>query len=76
MNGLTISRGPGGLPGLDVHAGAWLALEEKGIVPDRLAGCSAGAITSAFQAAGMTAREFVGILRALKTKDVVRKRIG
>lgn len=71
---IAVVRGPGGLPGLDVHAGAWLAMDDLGIKPAWVSGCSAGAIASAMQAAGMDGLGFAEILQGLRTSDVVVKR--
>jgi len=74
MSRIFISRGPGGLPGIDAHVGAWLAFSELGITPTAVAGCSAGAIVSALQAAGESARDISMVVNALDDKDVIRKR--
>lgn len=71
---IAVVRGPGGLPGLDVHAGAWFALEKLGVKPTWLSGCSAGAIASAMHATGMSASHYAKILCSLDSRDVVKKR--
>ena len=78
-----IIRAPGGLPGIEIHAGAWLAFEEAGIHPASLAGASAGAIVSAIQAysgspdAGIkSAADFVEFVRELRTEDLIRHRFA
>jgi NTE family protein len=58
------------MPGLDIHAGIWLALEEAGIVPTDLAGTSAGAIVSALQAAGHNAPFSAATVRGLTDSSV------
>lgn len=68
---------PGGLPGIEAHVGAWLALAEHGYAPDQLCGTSAGAIVGALWAAGrMTAHDAVAFVRDLRTDDVIAKRWG
>ena len=71
---IAITRSPGGLPGLDAHVGVWMAMEDAGIVPAAVCGCSAGAMVSALQATGMRAAAAADILRGLATEDVIRKR--
>lgn len=48
----------GGFPGLDIHAGIWMALDELGIVADEIHGTSAGALTGACNAAGWHPESF------------------
>jgi len=69
-----ITRAPGGLPALDAHVGAWLAFDEFGLRPAYVAGCSAGAIISAMQAAGMSALEARAVLSDLRSDAVIRRR--
>ena len=52
------------MPGLDIHAGIWRALEEAGIVATEVAGTSAGAIVGAANACGWSAAAFEEYLRA------------
>jgi len=52
----------GGVKGIGL-AGAYAALRERGVVPKRVAGTSAGAITAALVAAGYDASELDGILQ-------------
>lgn len=73
---VAIVRGPGGLPGIDVHIGAWLALEAAGIRPTWLSGCSAGAIVAALDASGMPAWQAREYVEALRDDDVVKRRFG
>lgn len=54
----------GGMPGLDIHAGIWIALEEAGIVPTEISGTSAGAVVGACQAAGWSAHGFAEFLES------------
>lgn len=53
----------GGMPGIDIHAGIWLALEEAGIIPDEISATSAGAVIGASMAAGWSAGAFEEFLR-------------
>lgn len=66
-------RSGGGLPGLDIHAGIWLAMAEAGILPTELAGTSAGSLVSAVQAAGQSASFFAGLTNSLCDSDVRRE---
>ena len=67
-------RSGGGMPGLDIHCGIWRALEEAGIFPTHLSGTSAGALISAMQAAGHSARFVSETIAALKDSDVRSER--
>jgi NTE family protein len=60
----------GGFPGLDVHAGVWLALNEQHIFPTACAGTSAGAVMAAMVAGGSLPETCVATLRRLKDADV------
>jgi NTE family protein len=51
----------GGVKGIGL-AGAFAALEERGVTPKSVAGTSAGAITAALVAAGYTSKELDGVL--------------
>lgn len=64
----------GGLPGIDIHAGIWLALEERGIVADDISGTSAGAIVGALDAAGWKAAGFADHLRRYDTDQLCHYR--
>ena len=64
-------RSGGGLPGLDIHAGIWDALEMAGIYPTHVSGTSAGAIASAFQAGPMLDADiFHGLISSLSDEQV------
>lgn len=70
-----ISRGVGGLPGLDVHLGAWQAIEEVlGPSPATVTGASAGAIVSALQAGGMSSATALQTLLSLRREDIIQYR--
>jgi len=74
---IAVTLCPGGLPGLDCHAGAWLAFEKVGLIPSQLLGCSAGAIVgSVWAAGGMTAVEFSHYLGTLDSTDLIKKRFA
>lgn len=64
---LGIALGGGGARGF-VHLGVLQALQELGIVPDMIAGTSAGSIVGAFIAGGKTPEE---VLNLLKKKDML-----
>ena len=64
----------GGLPGLDVHAGVWMALEDQKIFPTACAGTSAGSIVAAMGAARSNAALFAAKLRTLRDCDVREER--
>jgi predicted acylesterase/phospholipase RssA len=64
------------MPGLDIHAGLWLALDEAGCVPTDCSGTSAGALVSAAHASGRSAENFVAILRDLSDTDVRKERFA
>src|SRR5262245_53378373 len=63
--------GGGGLKGL-AHVGALRALEERGLVPDVVVGCSIGAMIGAAWATGMTVAEMEDRSLAIKRADVFR----
>lgn len=53
------------------HVGIMVALEEEGIKPDFITGCSIGAVVGGCYAAGMSAREIRDITLNLKSRDIV-----
>jgi NTE family protein len=63
--------GGGGLKGL-AHIGVLRALEERGMVPDAVVGCSIGALIGAAWATGMPLEEMEDRALALRRKDVFR----
>lgn len=67
-------RSGGGFPGIDIHAGIWLALEDAGIVATDCLGTSAGAVVGAFDADRYTASRCAQIVRALRDEDVREER--
>jgi NTE family protein len=60
------------MPGLDIHAGISLALEDAGIFPTHLSGTSAGAIVTAAQAVGISAHEFAFEILAPLADSAIR----
>jgi predicted acylesterase/phospholipase RssA len=62
------------LPGIECHAGAWLAFEEAGLRPRHVTGCSAGALVSALQASGMAAADGLKVLRSFDADWLVNRR--
>lgn len=67
---LGLALGSGGSRGV-AHAGFMLALEEEGIKPDYIAGCSMGAVVGGCYASGMTAAEIKTVALALKARDLI-----
>lgn len=63
--------GGGGMKGT-AHVGVWKALEEAGIRPDAIIGCSIGSLIATSLAGGMGWRELAEVARALKKDDIVR----
>jgi predicted acylesterase/phospholipase RssA len=67
----------GGVPGLDIHAGIWRALDEAGITSTRNSGCSAGAIAAAFNASGSWGgAQFARLIATLNDSDIRSKRFA
>ncbi|MEI6165996.1 MAG: patatin-like phospholipase family protein [bacterium] len=64
----------GGMPGLDIHAGIWLALEDMGIQATEISGTSAGAIVGSMNACGWSAAAGVEYLQFHKDDDVRHER--
>jgi NTE family protein len=63
--------GGGGLKGM-AHIGVFRALEELGMRPELVVGCSMGSLISAAWCAGLSAREMEEIALTVKRKDVFR----
>ncbi len=59
------------MPGLDIHAGIWRALEDSGIRATACIGTSAGALVSAMDASGWTAAQAEAFLQA-QSDDAMR----
>lgn len=67
---LGLALGAGGARGA-AHIGFLQALEEEGIVPDVIAGCSMGAVVGGGYAAGLTVEELLSSVRELKAIDLL-----
>lgn len=67
----TLVLGGGGLKGL-THVGALRALEERGLVPDAVIGCSMGSLIAAAWAIGMSVDEMEERALRVGRKDVFR----
>jgi NTE family protein len=57
--------------GFFAHAGLVAALEELGVRPVAIAGCSAGALTGAFWAGGMDSHSIGSVLTSIRLRDFV-----
>lgn len=64
-------RSGGGLPGLDIHIGMWLALAACGVHATHVHGTSAGGIVSALDAAEWGPQAAEDLLKSLNSDDVV-----
>ena len=62
--------GGGGMKGL-AHIGVWKALEEQGVKPDAIMGCSIGALIGVCLAGGMGWRDLAALARSLRKDDIV-----
>ncbi len=67
---LGLALGSGGSRGV-AHVGFLAALEEEGIKPDYIAGCSMGAVVGGCYASGMSVSELMETLQTLKTRDIL-----
>ena len=67
----TLVLGGGGLKGLS-HVGAFRALEERGLAPDAVVGCSMGSLIAAAWAVGMPVDEMEDRALRVGRKDVFR----
>ena len=65
-----LALGSGGSRGV-AHIGILVALEEAGIKPDFITGCSMGAVVGGCYAAGMSAHELRDIALRLRTRDII-----
>lgn len=66
---LGLALGSGGARGI-AHAGFIQALEEEGIKPSYIAGCSMGAVVGGCYASGMTIDEIREVVLKLKKRDI------
>lgn len=64
-------RSGGGLPGIDIHVGIWLALYNTGIHATVCHGTSAGAIVSALDSADWHPKDAQMLVESLTTDDVI-----
>lgn len=67
---LGLALGSGGSRGV-AHVGFLSALEDAGIKPDYIAGCSMGAVIGGCYSSGMTVNELMETLQTLKTRDIM-----
>ncbi len=67
---LGLALGSGGSRGV-AHVGFLKALEDAGIKPDYIAGCSMGAVVGACYAKGMSPLEMKDVLLELKAGDII-----
>ncbi len=67
---LCLALGSGGSRGI-AHVGFLQALDENGIKPDYIVGCSMGAVVGACYASGITPKEMKDTVDSLKFKDIV-----
>jgi NTE family protein len=63
--------GGGGMKGT-AHVGVWKAVEEAGIRPDAIIGCSIGSLIAAAIAGGLGWRELAEVARGLRKEDIVQ----
>ncbi len=69
-------RSGGGFPGIDVHLGLWLALEDAGIRSTHVSGTSAGAAISLLDACGLTASLMTMIIEQIDNSDIRAERFA
>lgn len=67
---LGLALGSGGARGV-CHAGFLLALEEEGIKPDYIAGCSMGSVIGGCYASGMSAQQIKEAILKIKAWDLL-----
>lgn len=65
-----LALGSGGARGV-AHIGVLKALEEEGIKPDYITGCSMGSVVGACYAAGMTVDEMLETVKEIKPLDLI-----
>ena len=70
MKKLGLVLGSGGARGV-AHIGFLQALDENGIKPYCIAGCSMGAVVGGLYAKGMTPAEMLEVIKGLKASDIV-----
>jgi predicted acylesterase/phospholipase RssA len=69
-------RSGGGMPGVDIHIGIWLALEQAGITSTHNTGTSAGAIVAAMDSTGKRASHWRSVVSSLTDNDVRSERVA
>ena len=67
---LGLALGSGGARGV-AHVGFLVAIEEEGIKPDYIAGCSMGAVVGGCYASGLPATQIRDVLLKLKKRDII-----
>lgn len=67
---LGLALGSGGARGV-AHVGFLRALEEEGIKPDYIAGCSMGSVVGACYASGISALEIKDVVLGIKARDLI-----
>lgn len=67
---LGLALGSGGARGV-AHVGFLRALEEEGIKPDYIAGCSMGAVVGGCYASGLSALEIKEVILDLRMRDIL-----
>lgn len=67
---LGLALGSGGSRGV-AHLGLLRALEDGGIKPDYIAGCSMGAVVGGVYASGVDTETMYGIVKRLKKRDII-----
>lgn len=67
---LGLALGSGGARGV-AHVGFLQALEEEGIKPDYITGCSMGAVVGGCYASGMTVKEMKDIVLSIKKRHII-----
>ena len=70
MKKLGLALGAGGSRGV-AHIGFLKALEEEGIKPDYICGCSMGSVVGAAYASGMSPREMWAVVSKLRVLDLI-----
>lgn len=65
---LGVALSGGGARGF-AHLGALRALRDCGLVPDAVAGCSAGAVVAAFYGAGVSEQRVLSLFRSARFRD-------
>lgn len=75
MSGYGLVLGGGGARGL-AHVGVWQVLEERGVLPDVVAGTSMGGLVGAFIAAGYSGEDLERLSRSVSWRRLLDLRPG